>query len=172
MEIVFVRPSMQPRNFFQGHGESVQKSGYLQEERVDCLRTAAAAEARFKSVSQWMSWERHSHAERVLFVIFSFLFPDFVYCNILLDFQWINLYNSYYYESCYMNGYPHLHQQHHPGIQTFLSVCWCDFSNGGWMAPCQSSVDTWFPCAEATRTEAIMTVTCQWLLLTNTTINQ
>jgi len=55
MEIVFVRPSMQPRNFFQGHGESVQKSGYLQEERVDCLRAAAAAEARFKSVSQWMS---------------------------------------------------------------------------------------------------------------------
>jgi len=141
MEIVFcpsVRPCNQEISLFQGHGESVQKSGYLQEERVRvCLR--AEAEARLsQSASQWMSWEFiHAETERVIIcdIFLFFFFPDFVYCNIQLDFQWINLYNtSINYESCYMNEWmnDYLHHQHqhkhHPGIQTFLVCCWCDFS--------------------------------------------
>jgi hypothetical protein len=126
MEIVFVRPSMQPRNFFQGHGESVQKSGYLQEERVEFVwEKQQQKKLGLKSVSQSVDELRETFTcwEGLLFVIFSLL-SDFVYCNILMGFQWINLYNSYYYyyESCYMNDYLHHQQQHHPGIQTFLSL--------------------------------------------------
>lgn len=152
MEIVFVRPSMQPRNFFQGHGESVQKSGYLQGELS--LREAAAAASRFKSVSQSVDELREAFTCWEGYYLWYFLFFLILYiviscwisnestCIILL--LWILLHEGMIIFTTSTSTTLLFR------LSFLLLFCWCDY--GGWMVPCLSRrATTWFPCAEATR---------------------
>lgn len=184
MEIVFVRPSMQPRNFFQGHGESVQKSGYLQEERVEFVwEKQQQKKLGLKSVSQsvdelretFTCWEGYYSWYflffLILYIVISWWISNESTCIIVIIIimnhaTWMIIFTASTSSSTTLEF-----RDSDFSVLVLCLCCWCDFCNGGWMVPCLSVGEKSHHHMVSmcrSNTEAIMTLTCQWLLLTNT----
>lgn len=151
-----------------------------------CLREAAAEEARFK-VSQsvdelretFTCWEGYYSWYflffLILYIVISWWISNESTCIIVIIIimnhaTWMIIFTASTSSSTTLEF-----RDSDFSVLVLCLCCWCDFCNGGWMVPCLSVGEKSHHHMVSmcrSNTEAIMTLTCQWLLLTNTTINQ
>jgi len=155
MEIVFcpsVRPCNQEISLSQGHGESVQKSGYLQEERVEFVWEQKQKLGLSQSVSQSVDELRETfiHMLRLRGLLFVIFFSSFFFLILYIVISsWISNESTCIIPVLIMNHATWMSEwmiifttstSTSTTLEFRLFLCVADVIslNGGWMVPCQS----------------------------------